>query len=136
MPKKQYKKIFTFGLIVFVLFLIFSQTHRNILPPQLATTKAQEAKISISMAVGDKIIPLFIRAGTSLYDAVSSARDNGQIVFSGKSYPMLGFFVNDIGSLHNGNGKYLFYYINGKEASVGVSSYIPKDGDVVEWKLK
>ena len=88
------------------------------------------------MAVGDKIIPLFIRAGTSLYDALSSAGDNGQVVFSGKSYPMLGFFVNDIGSLHNGNGKYLFYYINGKEASVGVSSYIPKDGDVVEWKLK
>jgi len=30
----------------------------------------------------------------------------------------------------------LLYYINGKEASVGVSTYKPKNGDIIEWKLK
>jgi hypothetical protein len=28
------------------------------------------------------------------------------------------------------------YYINGKEAEIGISSYIPKNGDMIEWKLK
>ena len=133
---KQYKIISAFGLAIFVLFFIFSQTHKNILPPQLATVKTQEVKISIFMAVGGEIIPLSTYAGASLYDVLLSANESGQIMFSGKNYPALGFFISDINSLHNGNGKYLFYYINGKEASVGVSSYFPEDGDVIEWKLK
>ena len=28
------------------------------------------------------------------------------------------------------------YYINDKEASLGVSSYTVKEGDIIEWKLK
>ena len=74
--------------------------------------------------------------GSSLYDALVLAQQNKQIIFSGTSYPSLGFFVTDIGVLHSGNGKNLLYYINGKEAQVGISSYQPKDGDTISWKLE
>jgi hypothetical protein len=27
------------------------------------------------------------------------------------------------------------YYINGKSASVGANEYVPKDGDLIEWRF-
>ena len=60
----------------------------------------------------------------------------GKITFEGKEYPALGFFVTEINGLKSGGGKNLMYYINGTEASLGVSSYIIKEGDSIEWKLK
>ena len=64
------------------------------------------------------------------------AREAGTLSFAGKNYPILGFFVTDIGDLHATGGENLFYYINGEEALVGVSTLSLKDGDVIEWKLK
>ena len=78
-------------------------------------------------------IPLIENA--PLYDSLVAAQKSGLITFTGREYSGLGFFVTDIGTLHGGDGKNLLYYINGKEASVGVSTYIPKNGDVVEWRL-
>ena len=75
-------------------------------------------------------------AGETLYQEMSDEKNAGHISFSGKEYQGLGFFVTDIGSLHEGNGKYLFYYVNGVEASAGVSTFVPKVGDLIEWKLK
>ena len=89
---------------------------------------------SATLSAGN--VKIKISAGTSLYDALTEVRKENKIEFSGRDYPGLGFFVTDIGTLHAGDGKYLFYYINGKEASVGVSSYKLKDGDIIEWKLK
>lgn len=74
--------------------------------------------------------------GGSLLSILTSAKERGEITFSGKEYSGLGFFVTELGSLKEGDGKHLMYYINGKEASVGVSLYIPKVGDVVTWELK
>jgi len=74
--------------------------------------------------------------GGSLLSILADAQKRGEIVFSGKEYSGLGFFVTEIGSLKQQDGKYLMYSINGKEASVGVSLYIPKNGDVIVWELK
>lgn len=79
---------------------------------------------------------LFPITGGSLLSILTAAKDRGEITFSGKEYSGLGFFVTQLGSLKEGNGKHLMYYINGKEASVGVSIYVPKTGDLVVWELK
>lgn len=91
---------------------------------------------SITLTAGTATISLPLSSGTSLVDVLRSASAQGLISFAGKQYPGLGFFVTDIGSLHQGEGKYLVYSINGTEASVGVSSSIPKNGDAVVWELK
>jgi Domain of unknown function (DUF4430) len=79
---------------------------------------------------------ILLAPSQALYDALIVSKRDGTLSFSGIEYPGLGFFVTDIGTLHQGRGKYLIYYVNGVEASTGVSAYVPHDGDVIEWKLK
>ena len=90
----------------------------------------------IILLLGKEIVNLSFTPNMFFYDALIDWKSQGKIEFAGKNYPGLGFFVTDIGSLHAGNGKYLLYYVNGKEATVGVSSYRLKNGDIIEWKLK
>mgnify|MGYP001561913201 FL=1 len=142
MQKKKFKIIFISGLAIFVLWLVFFNIQENISVSGLISktseisTKPGENKIAVVIIAGDKTLHLAIHAGTSLYNTLLLAKKNGQLEFSYQIYPKLGSFVTDIGSLHSGKGKYLIYYVNNKEASVGVSSYLLKDGDIVEWKLK
>lgn len=75
-------------------------------------------------------------SGGSLLSILTAAKERGEIILSGKEYFGLGFFVTELGSLKEGDSKHLMYYINGKEASVGVSTYVPKAGDLVVWELK
>jgi|SRR3989338_2320841 len=95
-----------------------------------------EKKIHIAVQAGDFSISLTQKEGTTLFDALTEAKDNGKILFDGKQYPSLGFFVTKIGSLSELGGKHLIYYINGKPAKAGVSLYVLKDGDVIDWKLE
>ncbi|MCX6757517.1 MAG: DUF4430 domain-containing protein [Candidatus Nomurabacteria bacterium] len=89
----------------------------------------------ITLKIADTNINLPIQNNSSLYDILLAGQNAGQINFTGKNYSGMGFFISSIGNLKEGNGKYLIYYINGIEANLGISSYVPKVGDVVEWKL-
>lgn len=97
---------------------------------------ATTASLTATVIAGEKTVILSVPAETTFYDALVASRDKGEIEFAGKNYPWLGFFVTDIGTLHAGGDLDLLYYINGKEASVGVSTYVLKDGDAIEWKLE
>ncbi|MFZ3012010.1 MAG: DUF4430 domain-containing protein [Minisyncoccia bacterium] len=90
----------------------------------------------ITIIAGEEKVSLFVSTNTLFYDALVEAKNKGTLIFSGKNYSGMGFFVTNIGTLHAGDGKDLLYYVNGKEATVGVSSYVLKDGDVLEWKLE
>ena len=144
MSKKQYKIIFIWGIAILVLLFVFYITQKISPVSELSleiteiSTQSISPKntISITVIAGNKTLHLEPQIDMSLYDVLVLAKDAGQIIFSGKNYSGLGFFVTDIGSLHSGNGKNLFYYVNNKEASVGVSSYLLKDGNIIEWKLK
>lgn len=85
-----------------------------------------------TLIAGELYTKLDFDSGDNLYEILKKNNIN----FEGKEYPALGFFVTDLGSLHEEAGKYLVYYINGKEATVGVSSYVPEDNDVITWELK
>ncbi len=103
--------------------------------PKIVEITEPEAQ-SFTLNVGDFSLALNQVKGGTLYDALTEARDNGKISLVTKNYPGLGFYVTDIGSLHEVSGKHLIYYVNGKEATVGVSLYVLKDGDTIEWKLE
>jgi len=96
----------------------------------------EENTKSATILAGNTTVQLQFAPGAIFYDALTQAKIKKQIEFNGKNYPGLGFFVTDIGTLHSGGGKYLLYYINGQEATVGVSAYTLKDGDIIEWKLE
>ncbi len=148
--KLKHKTIIT-GLLVFLCFLsvyfVFQKTiYKDISiqksqPVTVATDESvrepENKKIdSIKLVAGNKIVNLPVLDDQSLYDVLISAREKGNVSFTTKKYTGLGFFVTDIEGLHQSNTNYLIYYINNKEASVGVSAYYPQNGDVVEWKLK
>ncbi len=91
---------------------------------------------NITLIMGEATVNFSVAPNTLFYDALVKEKSFGRIEFSGKNYPGLGFFVTGIGPLHASGGKDLFYYINGKEATVGISSYTLKNDDVIEWKIK
>lgn len=133
-------------LIVFVLGVIFlglwflQQSDFNkpknnapiFLENKINDNKPEQIKISI--IVGKLKLTPTVLSGTSLYDVLMSEKNNGNLVLVGKESPGLGFFVTEIGDLKSTDKKFVVYDINGQSATVGISSYYPKDGDVIEWK--
>lgn len=118
-----------------------SESVENSIPEVTSVSEKKEAVSSpivsetfrLTAGGTDNLFPI---TGGSLLSILTAAKDRGEITFSGKEYSGLGFFITELGSLKEGNGKHLMYYINGKEASVGVSIYVPKTGDLVVWELK
>jgi hypothetical protein len=47
-----------------------------------------------------------------------------------------GYFVTSINDAAGNGPKYWTFFVNGKEASVGASSYITKSSDKITWKLE
>ena len=102
----------------------------------LQTSNAEQSASSAELVIADQKISFDFVEGQTVYEAMQSLQSQNKISFTGKEYPALGFFVTSVGSLEQGNGKNLFYYINGEEASTGISTYKIKKGDIIEWKLK
>lgn len=96
--------------------------------------KDQVAPVKISIIIDKLVLNPTVSSGTSLYDILINEKNNSNLNLVGKTSPGLGFFVTEIGSLKSTDTKYIVYYINGESAMVGISSYFPKDGDVIEWK--
>ena len=141
MYKKQHKIIFIFSLIFFLAFLVFPGIQKDsvFVQPVLEIANQSEVQvpnISVTVITDDVSFNFSLDEGNSLYEVLYEARENNQITFSGRKYFGLGFFVTDIGSLHQAKGKNLLYYINDEKAKTGISSYIPQDGDIISWKLE
>ncbi|MEI8130552.1 MAG: DUF4430 domain-containing protein [bacterium] len=138
---KKNKQWFVAGGVLIVLVLVttsmFAEVHRfQKTVPQSGAPISSTNDPLVSFEAGTVHLSLPFRAGETLYDAMTDAKNAGTLTFSGKEYSGLGYFVTSVGSLSEGNGKHLMYFINDKEASVGVSTYAPKNGDTIMWKLK
>lgn len=77
-------------------------------------------------------------SSTTVYDLMNQLEAKNKISFSGKEYAGMGFFVDEINGVKNDNlaGKYWIYYINGESAQVGISNYVIKPNDLIEWKYE
>lgn len=92
--------------------------------------------IDVSLRIFDKTYTTNIKDNSStVYDAmVKIKNENPDFDFKGKEYSSLGIFIDEINGVKSSTGKYWMYYINNKKASVGVSNYIIKNGDIISWK--
>ena len=132
--KKLYIKILIFlCFFVFLTTTIFLKYKTEKIIAPASVNKNTE---TVTILAGETMTQLLVAPNTFFYNALVQAKNQEQILFDGKNYPGLGFFVTNIGTLHSGNRKNLLYYINGKKATVGVSSYKLKDGDIIDWKLE
>lgn len=77
-----------------------------------------------------------IENGVSVYAFMDKLRQEGKINFVEKKYSGIGVFIEEINGLKGNGNKYWIYYVNDKEAQIGVSNYKLKPGDVVSWKYE
>lgn len=98
----------------------------------------KENKEKVKLIVFDKNYEIGIKEGDSVFEAMKNLQKNegNNFSFNYKEYPSLGIFINQMNNIKDGNGKYWIYSINDKEASVGVSKYVLKEGDIIKWELK
>ncbi len=122
-------------ICVCIVGIIFS-IHYGKESTQKQPDRTYSATEYLPVVIGGVSVSLPFSSGDTFYEILIHAQQSGRISFSGKTYPGIGFFVTDIGSLHEHDGLHLMYFINGKEASVGVSSYVPHQGDEIVWNLQ
>lgn len=94
--------------------------------------------IQVTLNVLDKTYTVNIKDGATVYDAMNSIQDakENNFSFKAKEYSSLGIFIEEINGIKGIPGKYWIYYVNNIEASVGVSKYVLKSGDIISWKQK
>ena len=73
---------------------------------------------------------------TTVYDFMDKLRSEGKINFVEKNYTGMGKFIETINGMKSGSDRSWIYYVNGKEAEVGVSNYKINPGDIVSWKYE
>jgi hypothetical protein len=99
--------------------------------PREASSTCESVRITIESAT---YMPC-TEGEVSVLTAMQEATKNG-LVFSGREYPSLGFFVETINGKTTGNGYYWFLYINDESSSHGASQTLVRPGDEIEWRYK
>jgi len=72
----------------------------------------------------------------TVYDFMEEFRREGKINFTEKNYIGMGKFIEEINGVKGDSDHNWIYYVNGRQAQVGVSNYKLKPGDVVSWKYE
>ncbi len=95
-------------------------------------------RIKVSLILKDKTYNTEIKEGSSVFETMlniekESTKEN-QFSFKYIENLGMGSFVNEINGVVGSPGAYWIYYVNGKEAGIGVSKYILKEGDIINWK--
>jgi len=93
--------------------------------------------IKVSLFVADKKYETNIKENSSVFEAMEKMQKesaSGNIFnFKYTNNASLGNFITEINGEYGTPGKYWIYYVNDKKASVGVSNYILKEGDIIKW---
>lgn len=131
--KKQQTKII--GIIL--LTLLFSNLEFAFAKTNPYTPKKVVKKENfITIQVLDNTYKAPYKEGDSLYTVMKnlSEKKNSKFYFHSKNYSSLGNFIDEINGVKGTPGRYWIYYINNKKATVGVSKYFVKNGDIISWK--
>ncbi len=98
----------------------------------------EQKQITVILKLPDFTESITIPEESSVYKLLEVAKKERGLLFTTKSYPVLGFLIDSIGGIRGGDkaGFYWIYSVNNKRAIVGISNYILKNGDVVEWKYE
>src|SRR3989344_2018832 len=143
--------------LIAVSFVAFNlpQSSRFIAPPQeqsaapAATSSpgsatASSSRLATSTSPGQAGIAFTVDAqhytanvadGATVLEAMRSLATEG-LVFTGREYPSLGFFVESINDKRNADGYYWILYVNGTSSETGASQTVLFSGDTVEWRYE
>ena len=141
--KNKNKKNLIVSIIILTLLVGVYLFNINTNPSQPSLVREGENAstgniINVNLEVLGKSYQAKVLEDSSVYDLMVSLRNNkiNSFTFNYKEYSGLGIFIDEINGVKGGDSGYWIYYINNKEASVGVSNYILKEGDDILWKLE
>ncbi len=105
-------------------------------PEKDVVLPSTEAVTAVAPTEVNRITIPILEDGTVLeamrtYDTGSDA-----FTFSGKEYPGIGFFVQEINGKREGDGYYWMLYQNGKTANLGASQLRISSEDTIEWRFE
>lgn len=104
---------------------------------QQPNTRGESENIFAEQSVPAQTELSFTAAENStVYDLMQKLKAENKIAFTEKNYIGMGKLIDNIGGLKSNGDKTWIYYVNGAKASVGVSNYQIKPGDVVSWKYE
>jgi len=141
--KEKIKILITIGISIslFCVFLLTSYIEsKEISPPLEVTDETKKVEIKeetnkkIILEIEEKKYETEIEKEISVYEFMKQLQQEGKITFKDKIYAGMGKLIEEINGVKNSGNNYWIYYVNGKEAQVGVSNYKIKAGDVVSWK--
>lgn len=75
-------------------------------------------------------------AGGTVLEAMNAHVAEGELSFSGRDFPGLGFFVEEINGTRSADGYYWILLVNGERSDLGVSSARVERGDTIEWRYE
>jgi hypothetical protein len=158
--KEEFKKISTFIGIFIILFCASyllshivkkEEAKLSLLPPLVETTRElpkETAKDNLIPPIknntglvtleidGSTYKSELLQKETTVYDLMDQLRKEGKINFKEKNYAGIGKFIDEINGVRGDGERYWIYYVNEVEATVGVSDYKVKTGDVISWKYQ
>lgn len=107
--------------------------------PVYATSETQpttNTPIATTIEINGQKYNLKLPEKSTAYNALKQLADSKQITMTTKEYSGMGYFIEELNGIKNNNqtGEYWGYYINGKTATLGASSYILKNNDLITWK--
>ena len=115
---------------------LVNATSKEAVKPEVANQPTEE-KVKAVMLIDGLNYEAAVKPGSSIYDLMNLLKNQNKIDFSGENYSGLGFFVEAINGLKNNPaGKNWLYYLNGRPAPVGISNYLIKANDIIEWKYE
>lgn len=107
--------------------------------PKIVNNKSgmAEEKVKAVLIVSGNKYEAAIKPGSSAYDLMNALKEQKKIDFKSNNYSGLGVFIEEINGVRNNQGGMNWlYYVNGQPAKIGVSYYMVKANDVIEWKYE
>lgn len=98
------------------------------------TAAPEQSELATQELKTTYVIPI-LSEGTVL-EAMERLAATSEFSFSGREFPGLGFFVEEIGGRKNGNGYYWTLFINGTLSEEGASSAQVTPRDTVLWRYQ
>jgi hypothetical protein len=104
-------------------------------PVQTQDNALVQNEIAAVLKVGEQTYEAKVPEQTTAYGFMTKLASTTALTFTSKYATGLGYYIEEINGAKSNDGAYWTLYINGKESMVGVSSYVLKDNDIIEWKL-
>lgn len=137
---KNNKVIVLIGLILVAFIVVGLMINYRQIPRPNEQTVVQQNPVTATFKVNEEEYTVKTATNASVLNLMQnlSASSIKPFSFSGQEYAGLGFFVDEINGVKNdaSANKYWLYYINGESATVGISEYIVKPNDIIQWKYE